>query len=240
MEFAIDVSLVRGIISDEYARARAEIAERGPVRALELSQRRHDTRLANAADAGTLACKAGCSWCCHFSVDVRPVEVLRILEFMEHSLAPEERSRIGSEIATNSAVIEPLDEIERMQKNIKCPFLSAGRCTIYLARPQTCRNYHATDVAGCEKSFNEPGNEDIDPEFAPLVYQSGGAHVDAFSRAMGDAGYDVAAYELNTALAAAIADPVTAAERFAAHDTLFADVAGAEVATEFMEDDESP
>jgi Fe-S-cluster containining protein len=240
MEFAVDVSLVRGIISDEYGRARAEIAERGPVRALELSQRRHDTRLANAADAGTLACKAGCSWCCHFSVDVRPVEVLRILEFMEHSLAPQERSRIGSEIATNSALIEPLDEIERMQKNIKCPFLAAGRCTIYTARPQTCRNYHATDAAGCEKSFNEPGNEDIDPEFAPLVYQSGGAHVDAFSRAMSDAGYDVAAYELNTALAMAIADPVTAAERFAARDTLLADVAGAEVAAEFMEDDDSP
>jgi len=240
MEFAIDASLVRGIISDEYGRARAEIAERGPVRALELSQRRHDTRLANAADAGTLACKAGCSWCCYFSVDVRPVEILRILEFMEHSLAPEERSRIGSEIATNSALIEPLDEIERMQRNIKCPFLSAGRCTIYTARPQTCRNYHATAVAGCEKSFNEPGNEDIDPEFAPLVYQSGGAHVDAFSRAMSDAGYDIAAYELNTALAAAIADPVTAAERFAARDTLFADVTGDEVATEFMEDDESP
>jgi len=240
MEFAIDASLVRGIISDEYGRARAEIAERGPVRALELSQRRHDTRLAKAADAGTLACKAGCSWCCHFSVDVRPVEVLRILEFMEHSLAPEERSRIGSEIATNSALIESLDEIERMQKNIKCPFLSAGRCTIYTARPQTCRNYHATDVAGCEKSFSEPANEDIDPEFAPLVYQSGGAHVDAFSRAMSEAGYDIAAYELNTALAEAIADPLTAAERFAARDTLFADVAGAEVAVEFMEDDDCP
>jgi len=239
MEFVIDESLVAGIISDEHARARAEIAERGPVRALELSQRRHDERLAKAADAGTLACKAGCFWCCYFSVDVRPVEVLRILEFMEYSLPPQERARIGSEIATNSAVIEPLDEIERMQKNIKCPFLSAGRCTIYPVRPQTCRNYHATDAAGCERSFNEPGNADIDPEFAPLVYQSGGAHVDAFSQAMRDAGYDTAAYELNTALAAAIADPVTASKRFAARNTMFADMTGADVAPEFMDDADS-
>jgi Fe-S-cluster containining protein len=238
MEFAIDESLIRGIISDECARARAEIAERGPIRALELSQRRHDTRLASAADANTLACKAGCHWCCYFSVDVRPVEVLRILEFMQYSLAPEERARIGTEIATNAAVFEKLGEVERMQANIKCSFLSAGRCTIYPVRPQTCRNYHATDVAGCERSFNEPGNEDIDPEFAPLVYQSGGAHVDAFSKALGEAGYDVAAYELNTAMASAIADPEAASRRFAAGESLFEDLEGVHVAPEFMQEDD--
>jgi Fe-S-cluster containining protein len=237
MEFDLDESLITRIISDEHARARAEIAERGPVRALELSQRRHDARLSNARDAGSLACKAGCFWCCYFSVDVRAVEVLRILEFMEHSLSPEERSRIGSEVAANSAVIEPLDVIARMQKNIKCPFLAAGRCSIYAARPQTCRNYHATNAAGCEKSFNEPGNEDIDPEFAPLVYQSGGAHVDAFSKAMREAGYDVAAYELNTALAAAIADPESARRRFEGGDPLFEELNGADVASEFLQDD---
>jgi len=238
MEFTIDESLIRGIISDEYTRARAEIAARGPVRALELSQRRHDARLAGAADANTLACKSGCYWCCYFSVDVRPVEVLRILEFMEHSLAPEERARIGSEIATNSAIFDRLDTVERMQKNIKCPFLSAGRCTIYSARPQTCRNYHATNVAGCERSFREPDNDTIDPEFAPLVYQAGGAHVDAFSKALGEAGYDIAAYELNTAMAAAIADPETASGRFAAGATLFEDLNGADVPPEFMQEDD--
>jgi Fe-S-cluster containining protein len=236
MEFAIDEPLVRGIISDEHARARAEIAEPGPLPALERSQRRHDARLAQAGDAGTLACKAGCYWCCYFSVDVRPVEVVRILDFMETSLAPAERERIVGEIAINSAAIASLDEIGRRQRTVKCPFLSAGRCTIYAARPQTCRNYHATDAAGCEKSFNEPDNEDIDPEFAPLVYQAGGAHVDAFSRAMRDAGYDVATFELNTALAAAMAAPVTARRRFAAGETLFADLPGADVAAEFMEE----
>ena len=238
MEFEIDEPLVRGIISDEQARARAEIAELGPLPALERSQHRHDSRLAQAADAGTLACKAGCSWCCYFSVDVRPVEVVRILDVMENSLAPLERQRIVGEITANSAAISQLDEIERMQRTARCPFLSAGRCTIYAARPQTCRNYHATNVAGCEQSFNEPDNEEIDPEFAPLVYQSGGAHVDAFSTAMRDAGYDIAAYELNTALAAALAQPTTTRRRFAAGDTLFAELPGTAVVPEFMEDEE--
>ncbi|MET0499377.1 MAG: YkgJ family cysteine cluster protein [Steroidobacteraceae bacterium] len=233
MEFEIDESLVQGIISDEYARARAEIAELGPLRALEQSQQRHDARLAQAADAGTLACKAGCFWCCYFTVDVRPVEVVRILEFMETSLPPEERKRIVGEIVASSAAIQTMNEIERMRRTVKCAFLADGRCTIYAARPQTCRNYHATDVAGCEKSFHEPENEDIDPEFAPLVYQSGGAHVDGFSQAMQDAGYDVAVFELNTALAAALAQPVTTRKRFEAGESLFADLQGEEVVPEF-------
>lgn len=237
MEFDIDESLVQSIISDEQARARAEIAQLGPVGALEKSQQRHDSRLSQAADAGTLACKAGCFWCCYFSVDVRPVEVVRILDFMQTSLEPAQQQRIVAEIATNSATIAPLDAAQRMQRNIKCPFLSVGHCTIYSARPQTCRNYHATDAAGCEKSFNEPANEDIDPEFAPLVYQAGGAHVDAFSKAMGDAGFDVDVYELNTAMAAALAQPITTRERFAAKSSLFADIAGTQVGAEFIDDD---
>jgi Fe-S-cluster containining protein len=71
------------------------------------------------------------------------------------------------------------------------PILNEGRCTVYAARPQSCRNYHATDVAGCRQSYEEPENLDIDPDFAPGVYQAGGAHVEAVSTAMREAGYDV-------------------------------------------------
>lgn len=236
MEITIDFATVRRIISQEYAQARAEIAESGPVRAYTHSQQRHAERLGAAPDAGTLACKAGCHWCCYFTVDVRPVEVFRILDFVETQLPPEEQRRVRSEIEANSAALQHLDEMQRMQRNIKCPFLAAGRCTIYEARPQTCRNYHATSAAGCQKSFEAPGNLDIDPQFAPLVYQTGGAHVDAFSKAMHDAGYDTTAFELSTALAAAMAQP-TARERFEAGEQPFAGLQGSDVPLEFMEED---
>ena len=172
----------------------------------------------------------------HFTVDVRPVEVFPILDFVEQQFTPPHQERVRSEIAANSAVLQPLDDMERMQRNIKCPFLSEGRCTIYAVRPQTCRNYHATDAAGCQKSFEEPGNLDIDPEFAPLVYQAGGAHVDAFSQAMRDEGYDVTAFELNTALAAAMAQPATVRQRFEAKEPPFVGLVGMEVPSEFMDE----
>jgi Fe-S-cluster containining protein len=228
----------RAIVKEERSLARVEIQHHGPVQALDRSQIRHDARLAQAADVHTLACKVGCFWCCYFTVEVRPVEVIRILEFMQREMPASDRVRITAEIQTNAAALATLDEEARLRHNMKCPFLFLGRCSIYSVRPQTCRNYHATDAAGCEQAYNEPENDDIDPEFAPLVYQSGGAHVDAFCAAMQEAGYDIAAYELNTAFAVALADPAAMSSRFKAKQCALPSAAGVDVEAEFLEEDD--
>jgi Fe-S-cluster containining protein len=235
MEFEIDNALVDGIIADEMHRARADLAALGPVEALARSQLRHDARLDAAADAPALACKAGCFWCCYFTVEVRAVEVVRIVDFMHNDMSPKDRERIAAEIRTNSAALALLDDDARLRHNMKCPFLRLGRCSIYPVRPQTCRNYHATNAAGCERAYREPDNDEIDPEFAPLVYQSGAAHVDAFSTALQEAGYDAAAYELNAALAVALTDPSSARARFEAKLAAFPTVKGIDVAPEFLD-----
>ncbi|HEY5760864.1 MAG TPA: YkgJ family cysteine cluster protein, partial [Steroidobacter sp.] len=213
MEISLDVPFVLGVLAQEHQRAVGEIGSLGVVEAYENSRQRHDARIASAPDLSTLACRAGCTWCCHFSVDVRAVEVFSILDFVVRSLPADEKSRIYSEVRANSAALKGMDEMERMRRNVKCPFLSAGRCSIYEARPQTCRNYHATDVAGCQQSFEDPDNLEIDPEFAPMVFQAGGAHVDAFTRAMREAGYDTNVYEMNTALDTALSE-LDARKRF--------------------------
>lgn len=237
MEFTIDFAAVRKITSQEYAQAHREIAALGVLPAYRLSAQRHDARIAGAGDVASLACKAGCSWCCYFSVDVRPVEVFNILDFIERELSPPQTQRLFAEIEANSAVLKDLDDLQRMQHNVKCPFLQAGRCSIYAARPQTCRNYHATSATGCQQSFEQPDNLDIEPEYAPLVYQAGVSHVDAFSKAMRDAGYDIAAYELNAALALALSQPETR-QRFETKLPAFTQIEGTAVPFELMDDDE--
>lgn len=232
MEFSLDLPFIRDILSRERELALDEIRSLGVMLAFERSQQRHDARIASAPDVGTLACGAGCSWCCHFTVDVRPVEVFRILDFVEQSFTAEEKARVYAEVRTNSAALGKLDEEERMTRNLKCPFLSGGRCSIYAARPQSCRNYHATNAAGCQQSYEDPGNLDIDPDFAPHVYQAGGAHVEAFSTAMSEAGHDVKAYELNCALDAALSEPASR-ERFESRLPPFTRLAGEEVPLEF-------
>jgi Fe-S-cluster containining protein len=232
MEITLDLPFIRGILAQEYEHARDEIRTAGVLRAFENSQQRHDLRIASAPDVGTLACRAGCTWCCHFSVDVRAVEVFSILDFVERTFTVEEKARVYAEVRTNSTALKNLGETERMKRNVKCPFLNDGRCTIYAARPQTCRNYHATNAAGCQQSYEDPDNLDIDPDFAPWVYQAGGAHVDAFSTAMRDAGYDVSAYELNCALDAASSE-VAARERFESKLPPFIHLSGEEAPAEF-------
>jgi Fe-S-cluster containining protein len=232
MDIDLDLAFIRGILDREREAALAEIRAVGILPALQASQRRHDLRIASAPDAGTLACCAGCTWCCFFTVDVRAVEVFRILDFVESSFTPAEKARVYAEVRANSAMLSNLDEDARMTRNVKCPFLNDGRCTIYAARPQSCRNYHATDVAGCRQSYENPGNLDIDPDFAPWVYQAGAAHVEAFSTAMRDAGYDVSAYELNCALQAALSAP-DARARFESGRQPFSALSGTEVPVEF-------
>ncbi len=232
MEFSLDVPFLSRILAEERELALDEIRSLGPQRALVSSQQRHDARIASAPDVGTLACGAGCSWCCYFTVDVRPVEVFRILDVVEQSFTAEEKARVYAEVRANSALLATLDEEERVTRNLKCPFLKEGRCSIYSARPQSCRNYHATNAAGCQQSFEDPGNLDIDPDFAPYVYQAGSAHVEAFSTAMSEAGYDVNAYELNGAVEAALADPA-ARTRFESRLPPFPQLHGEEVPPEY-------
>src|SRR6185436_11723516 len=130
MEFSLDFPFIRRILTEEQASAREDIATVGAVRALEKSQERHDSRIASAPDVGTLACRAGCTWCCHFTVDARAVEVFRIQDFVERSFTAEEKARVQAEVRANAGMLKGLDEDERVRRNLKCPFLSNGRCTI--------------------------------------------------------------------------------------------------------------
>jgi Fe-S-cluster containining protein len=200
---------------------------------LNRSQQRHDERLSAAPDADTLACRSGCHWCCNFSVDVRAVEVFAILDFIGQRFDGTRRARLAADVRANAALLAGLDEMQRMTRNVRCPFLEAdGRCGIYPVRPQTCRNYHATDAAGCQRSFEHPEEVDIEPEFAPYVYQAGVAHVEGFTGALTAMGYDTAVFELNAALEAALSEPASRA-RFDARMAPFVSLEGDEVPPEF-------
>jgi Fe-S-cluster containining protein len=235
MEFTIDLELVRKVMEHERTRAACEIGERGPIGALAQSQSRHDARLSSAPDMNSLACKAGCSWCCHFTIDVRAVEVFRILDHLATLSAPEQQ-RLRERIERNAQQLSRLDEDQRARTNIECAFLLDGRCSIYSVRPQTCRNYHATDASGCQQAFEQPDNEDIDPEFAPLFYQIGRSHVEAFAKAMSDERYDAEVYEFNAALLAAMNEPTTRS-RFLSMVQPFTNLTGSEVPPEFLDEE---
>ncbi len=239
MEIPLDIAFLRRGLARERREADRDVRADGALAALGRSQLRHDAVLAAAADASTLACRDGCAWCCHFSVDVRAVEVFVILDHIERHFTPERRALLRAEITRNADRFAGEDDDARLTRTEPCPFLAGGRCSIYPVRPQTCRNYHATDVTGCRVSVEDPANLDIDPEFAPFVYQAGGAHVEAFNESLRIAGFDTQAYELNAAFAAAWADP-EARRRFLDRSQPFRHLHGDDVPAEFSEVVENP
>jgi hypothetical protein len=69
------------------------------------------------------ACRAGCSFCCHAAVPISRSEAELLAQVSGRRL---HRPRVLREARYQ---IEPAP----------CPFLAAGRCTVYAARPMTCR-----------------------------------------------------------------------------------------------------
>ena len=239
MEFVIDFALVRAVIQAEIHAALSVVQTpgQGALPAYQQSIVRHEQRLAQAEDAASLACHAGCAWCCHFSVDVRAVEAINMAEYVQREFSADEQRQLWVTLQNNAQALRAMDELQRMRSNLPCPFLQQGQCRIYAVRPQTCRNYHATDAAGCQQSYEQPDNDDIAPEFAPVTYQVGAAHVEAFAKVLQEAGYDALAYEINAAMLEALTNLAAARQRLENKLPVFPNLEATEVPMEFVNDD---
>ena len=193
--------------ASERAAASRDLKATDPVSALAASFRRHE-RVLDAAlvESGTrLACKAGCAYCCHFKVDVRADEALIIAEFVRNRLDSATREAVVNAAENNAGLIRSLTPQQHLSTNIKCCFLIDGRCSIYVARPYACRNYHATDVAGCMRLYNEPQNLDVPPISSRKSTSAAGV----IGKAPGGGArsrLDVRAYDLTTAFLEALSN----------------------------------
>jgi len=76
------------------------------------------------AVAPFVACKAGCTSCCHYKVSVFPLEARLIEAWTGHRRLP---------------TPAPVQEFHGQP----CPFLKSGRCSIYAHRPMACRQHFA-------------------------------------------------------------------------------------------------
>ncbi len=73
-----------------------------------------------------VACKRGCSACCHININITEVEA-QVIE--------EQTGRLYTRLAT--PVRHPLDKFT----GVPCPFLVDGVCSIYSVRPFMCRHH---------------------------------------------------------------------------------------------------
>jgi len=136
------------------------------------------------AAAGSISCKSGCSFCCSRLVVTSRVEGLALADYIfgYSSLDPD---RVSAAVSTHAGALRSFmdgltEEKDRNEiwftKNIPCPFLENALCTVYEARPLSCRTYHSLDDPGkCKEPLRTVGQEkmltDAEALFQMVLYR---------------------------------------------------------------------
>ncbi len=159
------------------------------------------------ADGAGIACRAGCSFCCHLRVMVFSARGHRAVSLSRLQM-PEGAGAGGAQAHSRErGTHRRAGRRGRTQTNLACGFLVDGKCSAYEARPSTCSGYHSLSKEQCEASFNHGGNL---PEGIPVLSALGyvATALDAgIEQGLHAAKLDATRVELNTAVAALIRNP---------------------------------
>jgi Fe-S-cluster containining protein len=142
-----------------------------------------------------VACKAGCSHCCHARVEAMAAEVFLIARHLKER-PPEEQNRLIAQLRAHVAANRVAT---KWSQRTACPFLARDLCGIYEVRPSVCRKAHSLDSGKCR-------------EYAEEIPQDLGIAVSAEALAMGTSnayqklGFNSASYELGSAVLMALID----------------------------------
>ncbi len=151
-----------------------------------------------------LGCGAGCSFCCWLRIDVRAHEVFLLVR---------ELRRTRTEAELEALRVAAVARVQAGKGASACPLLAEGRCSVYGQRPAACRRHHSRSTAACEVVWKGGELEEgTDYEFLSEMgrFTANGTH-----NALLAAGFDGFSYDLDAALAEALADPVCEVRWFA-------------------------
>jgi Fe-S-cluster containining protein len=155
-----------------------------------------------------VACKRGCSLCCHMQVEILPPEAFALAEWLKRHRTPAQLASITARLADNARRTRELGIEGRKRANIACALLGDdGACTAYEARPAQCRRFHSTDLARCESSYARPEDDSILSPAHPAVAHNAQVVVTVAQHGLRDRGLDATAVDMNLALATALEDP---------------------------------
>jgi hypothetical protein len=166
-----------------------------------------------------LACREGCTWCCHLTVGTAVPEVARIIAYLRSALSAEEWNALRERANRLGELRRQLRPAKRGDVRLPCPLLVEGRCIAYPVRPLTCRGCNSTDAAACESYLKTPGQKTL-PDYAPQ--QRLAAFVlDGMRAGLSESGLKDDLLELSAALRIALEAP-DAIERWLAGESVFA------------------
>ncbi len=155
-----------------------------------------------------VACKAGCSWCCHLKVETRAHDIFSLAAWVEAHFSPEARGALIERLRAHATQLAGLSVEQQLKINNACPLLGPdGRCTAYEGRPATCRIVHSADVKPCIYAYEHPEELDAPSGWDMDLRLSQRVANDGVAFAFQEAGYDTALYHLSAGLLEALTDP---------------------------------
>jgi Fe-S-cluster containining protein len=119
-----------------------------------------DAFVQRASDEGQpVDCKKGCSWCCHQEVFAITHEFLYLNEYVQKHLSEADRDRVLERAREKVKISMNKSVEEQMLIRSACPFLDAGNCLAYEARPMACRIYLSSSEPSCRKEHDNPSDK---------------------------------------------------------------------------------
>jgi len=168
-----------------------------------------------------LACRAGCAWCCHLTVEVTAAEALRIADYLRETLSETALDAVKARLAALGDRIRGMDRDERAAQRLPCALLVDNLCSAYPVRPLKCRGGNAFDAGACERYYRRPERESQMPIYV-LQYLAAEHVQTGLLFGLADAGMAPEALTLTAALRIALETP-DAAERWLAGKPVFAE-----------------
>jgi Fe-S-cluster containining protein len=201
---------IRDTLRDETRVARAADAAALATRVFDLTMR----RIPPSHSGGELACKAGCTYCCHNVVMATVPEVF----LAASELRRQHDAQFAAAVAGRCDAARATAGIRRNP----CPLLHDDLCSVYSARPSVCRKHTSFSVSACIDDYEGRGGNIPIRRFDQEVFECCAVALLVGMR-LWDARQS-AVFELSGALAVALQDP-QAEQRWLAGEAVFAAVA---------------
>ena len=128
------------------------------------------------------ACKRGCSHCCYQPVIAAPLEIVHMADVAEKTLTSEQLENLVNRLSEYSSLRRTDPEGSEFAA---CPMLINEACSLYEARPITCRAHHSYDLSECIQLRNNPNYETCTPSTDAIVIDMGAAIRGGLGRSLG-------------------------------------------------------
>jgi Fe-S-cluster containining protein len=184
-----------------------------------------------ADDLEGVACHGGCASCCTIRVVATAPEILTLSRTIR-ALPQHMRVELERRIAEADRSTHLLNEAERWQAGVVCPFVDGGcgLCVIYSVRPLACRGHVSFDAEACEDAL---AGHACEVPVSTLHATVRSLVQNAMQSALRDARYAWGVYELNRALHIASLDDTCEAAWLRGED-IFAPASITDVSVEEM------